>query len=212
MRAWVLVILCSSWSFAGPAPKNWTGPYPPCLGSTELLKYDSMDLGVRVATSNPVLASQFQAAMNFWSTVIDMQWQLNSSSLCAVELLDGEPRLFEDSTVAKSHLTELGGFQGWIAFNPKAPLTREELFLTAVHEIGHLLGLSHNSNPASVMYYTNRKDSKVLDSADLLSLAERHKLRVTASAPIRCVNPALAGVPSLTALNSFRRRLFSVVH
>lgn len=209
MRAWVLAILCSSWSVAGPAPKNWTGPYPPCLGSTELLKYDSMDLRVRIGTSNPLLASQFQAAMNFWSTVIDMRWQLSSTSLCAVELLDGEPRLFEDSTVAKSHLSELSGFQGWIAFNPKAPLTRQELFLTAVHEIGHLLGLSHNSNPASVMYYTNRKESNVLDAADLVSLAERHKLRVAGGTPIRCVSPDAA---SLTALNSIRRRVFSVVH
>ena len=167
----MLALLCGAWSLAGESPKNWTGPYPPCAASPELLKYESMNLGIRLATSNLALATQFQGALNFWATVIDMHWHVERTSLCAVELLDGRPQLFEDSTVAKSHLAELSGFQGWIAFNAKAPLTREELFLTAVHEIGHLLGLSHNPDTASVMYYTNREGSDLLDPADLLSLA-----------------------------------------
>jgi len=209
----VLALLCSSWSLAADLPTNWTGSYPPCTASTELLKYESMNLGVRLATANPILAAQFQNAMNFWSTVIDMRWRLDSTSHCAVELLDGEPQLFEDSTVAKSHLAERSGFQGWIAFNSKAPLTREELFLTAVHEIGHLLGLSHNSDGASIMYYTNREGSDLLDAADLLSLAARHRLRPTVHVgPIRCINADLAGTPSIAALNSFRHRLFSIIH
>jgi hypothetical protein len=203
MRVLVLVLLCSSWSLAGAQAENWTGPYAPCTASSELLKFASMDLGVRLETANPVLAAQFQAAMNFWSTVIDMRWHVDHTEGCAVELLDGHPQLFEDSTVAKSHLTERSGFQGWIAFNPRAPLTRDETFLTAVHEIGHLLGLSHNPDPASVMYYTNRKGSDLLDTADLLSLSALHKLRATRAAPVRCTNSDVA------SLTSVRRRFFS---
>lgn len=213
MRVLVLAILCGAWSLPGELPKNWTGPYPLCTASPELLKYESMNLGVRLATSNPALAAQFQAALNFWATVIDMRWHVERTSLCAVELLDGEPQLFEDSTVAKSHLAGRTWFQGWIAFNAKAPLTREELFLTAVHEIGHLLGLSHNPDIASVMYYTNREGSDILDAADLLSLGTRHRLRPTVRvAPVRCINSDFAVAPSLAAFNSFRHRLFSIIH
>jgi hypothetical protein len=213
MRVLVLALLCGVWSLGGELPKNWTGPYPPCTASLELLKYKSMNLGVRLATSNPDLAAQFQSALNFWATVIDMRWHVERTSLCAVELLDGESQLFLDSTVAKSHLAERSGFQGWIAFNSKAPLTRGELFLTAVHEIGHLLGLSHNPDTDSVMYYTNREESDLLDAADLLSLAAHHSLRPNVrGAPIRCVNSDLNGAPSLAAFNSFRRRLFSIIH
>jgi len=212
MRVLVLALFCSSWLLAAGPPNNWTGPYAPCTASPELLKYQSMNLGVRIATANAALAAQFQRAMDFWSTVIDMRWHADATSLCAVQLLDGEPQLFEDSTVAKSHLSERSGFQGWIAFNAKAPLTRDELFLTAVHELGHLLGLPHNPDTASVMYYTNREGPSLLDAADLLSLSTRHRLRDTAQrAPVTCVNPHFVGAPPIAPLHSFRRRMFSNV-
>lgn len=211
MRFLALGLLCVGLSFSGALPANWTGAYPTCTASSELLKYESMDLGVRLETSNPVLAAQFQAALNFWSTVIDMRWHLDQTSLCAMELLDGQPHLFDDSTVAKSHLVTRSGFQGWVAFNAKAPLTREELFFTAVHEIGHLLGLNHNPNATSIMYYTNRGGPSLLDEADLASLAALHKLRTPNVAFVRCVNPGFAAVRPAAAFNMLYRRLFSMV-
>jgi hypothetical protein len=130
---------------------------------------------------------------------------------CALELVDGNAQLFEDSTVAKSQFTERAGFQGWIAFNPKAPLTRKELFFTAVHEIGHVLGLSHNPNTGSVMYYTNRDGSNVLDAADILSLANRHKVRAIGRVPL-LISPGLPGERSSEALNFFQRRWNAILH
>ena len=155
-----ITILCSTWSVAVAAPEGRTYPYETCTSSAELLKYESIDLNVHFATSNPELAMQFKNAMNFWATVIDMQWHADSSSPCGIQLLDGKPELFADSTIAKA-------YQGGVAFNPRAPLTSGEFYLTSVHEIGHLLGLKHNENVTSVMYYTNYARADLLDGTDL---------------------------------------------
>jgi predicted Zn-dependent protease len=59
------------------------------------------------------------------------------------------------------------------------------MYLTAVHEIGHMLGLRHNPNPESVMYYIDLEGPEVLDAYDLKSLAAHHTLRLDVSrAPI----------------------------
>ena len=128
-----------------------------------------MNLGVKISTSNPLLGREFREAMDFWSQVLDMRWHEDASATCAVQLVDGTPSILNRTIVARSQFTEWDNFQGWIAFNPHAPLTREEMFLTAVHEIGHMFGLKHNPSSRSVMYYLDLEGSEVLDSARSLS-------------------------------------------
>jgi predicted Zn-dependent protease len=53
------------------------------------------------------------------------------------------------------------------------------MFLTAVHEIGHIFGLKHNPSTRSVMYYLDLEGSEVLDREDLSALASRHRLRLS---------------------------------
>jgi hypothetical protein len=102
-----------------------------------------------------------------------------------MQLVDGTPAILKISIVARSQFTEWDNFQGWIAFNPRAPLTNSELYLTAVHEIGHMLGLKHNPSVHSVMYYLDLEGFEVLDHTDLAMLAGHHKLRVASlSEPI----------------------------
>jgi len=149
------------------------------------MKRNPMNLGVKISTSNPVLAHEFREALTFWSTVVDMQWHEDDSESCAMQLVDGTPAILKTSIVARSQFTEWDNFQGWIAFNPRAPLTNMELYLTAVHEIGHMLGLRHNPSVHSVMYYLDLEGTEVLDQTDLATLAVRHKLRVASlSEPI----------------------------
>jgi hypothetical protein len=52
------------------------------------------------------------------------------------------------------------------------------MYVTAVHEIGHVLGLTHNPNPDSVMYYSDLGGREILDDADLTALAAHHRLRL----------------------------------
>ena len=175
----LLPVLTLPVSFADQRTANWAGDFPPCNQRFELLKRDPMNLGVKIATTNPILAHEFRQALDFWAQVVDMNWHEDESNSCSMQLVDGTPAILKTSIVARSQFTEWENFQGWIAFNPKAPLSNTELYLTAVHEIGHMLGLKHNPSVHSVMYYLDLEGSEVLDQSDLATLASRHKLRVT---------------------------------
>jgi hypothetical protein len=176
-------------SLADRQTTNWAGDFSHCNHRFELLKHDPMDLGVKISTSNPELAAAFRRAMSFWAKVLYMQWHEDASSSCAVQLVDGTPAVLQRNIVARSQFTEWDNFQGWIAFNPKAPLSDTEMYLTAVHEIGHMLGLKHNPSARSVMYYLDLDGSEVLDRRDLTALASRHKLRLSSLAEPVAVNP-----------------------
>jgi hypothetical protein len=180
-RLIVLCFLAAGALLADPVA-NWSADYPQCNRRSELLKHGPLDLGVRFNTANPVLAQQFRRAMDFWAGVLDLEWHEDSTGNCSMELSDGERQLFEptpDNRVARSQFPDRGDFQGWIVFNPGVRLTAAELYRISVHEIGHMLGLKHNSDTRSVMYDIDLECSEVLDAADLASLRAHHKLRAT---------------------------------
>ena len=160
---------------------NWTANYPTCARHAELLKHGPMSLGVRLATANPALAQQFKAALDFWATILDLDWHEDNSENCSIELVDGQRDLFEpepENMAARSQFPDRRGFQGWIVFNPAVPLSPTELYRISVHEIGHMLGLRHNPNTLSLMYGLDLDCSESLDAVDLAALASHHKLRI----------------------------------
>lgn len=165
---------------AGTLPGAWTGPYPPCDGHAEVLKREHMDLGVRFFTSNLTLKAACARAMSFWATIVEMNWHEEDSQACAIQVVDGDSDLFRSGEIARAQFPGLPVYQGWIAFNPSASLSADDLFVTAVHEVGHLLGLQHSSNPSSVMYFLAIAGPVFLDGADLAALATRHRLRSVA--------------------------------
>jgi hypothetical protein len=189
--------VCLGLVFAGLATAetvgNWRANFPPCKQHSELLKRGSMNLGVRVATANPILAEEFRAAMDFWAKVLDLEWHEESTQNCSIEVVDGERWLFEpepENMAARSQFPDRRDFQGWIAFNPTVSLDRMESYRVSVHEIGHILGLRHSTHIKSLMYGFDVDDSQLLDLADLASLADRHKLRITSlSQPVLLTKP-----------------------
>ena len=57
-------------------------------------------------------------------------------------------------------------------------------------EIGHVLGLQHNANATSVMYFLNLEGVDWLDPTDLAALATHHKLRFAIlDKPIKLTQP-----------------------
>lgn len=168
-------------SAAARSPGDWTGNYYACDGHIELFKPDHMSLGVRFATSKSRIAAAVARAMDFWAAVLDMDWHAENGRGCAIQVVDGRAGLFDSAQSARAQFPTARSFQGLIAFNPRMKLSAGELFTTAVHEIGHLLGLPHSANPSSVMYFLYFDGQVCLDSADVSLLTARHKLRPEAS-------------------------------
>ncbi len=189
--------VCLGLLFAGLAGAenlgNWRANYPPCKQHSELLKRGPMNLGVRLATANPVLAEGFRSAMAFWAQVLDLEWHEESTQNCSIEVIDGERDLFEpepENMAARSQFPDRRDFQGWIVFNPAIPLSKMESYRISVHEIGHMLGLRHSTNTKSLMYGFDLDDSQTLDPADLAFLADRHKLRLASlNQPVLLTKP-----------------------
>jgi matrixin len=173
----LLCVLSACPMKADDLPGNWTGNYARCDGHAELLKQDHMKVGVRISTSDSNLAVAFVRAINFWATVIDMEWHEESGPNCSIQLVEGERELFKPGEVARAQFPGRPAFQGWIAFKQTTALSADEQFLVAVHELGHVLGLQHNPSARSVMYFLGLDASVLLDESDLTSLAARHKLR-----------------------------------
>jgi hypothetical protein len=136
-----------------------------------------MRLGVRFATSNPAVAAEFRRAMDFWAGVMEMEWHEENSRECVIQVVDGSAGLFKGSMIARAQLPGTPAFRGAVAFNKKVAWGPSELYLTAVHEIGHIMGVPHSENMGSVMYFLSLSGQVCLDAEDLTAAAKHHKLR-----------------------------------
>ncbi|HXK02339.1 MAG TPA: hypothetical protein VMS37_08045 [Verrucomicrobiae bacterium] len=67
-RAAVVCVISVFAVRAAERPGEWTGNYPPCDRSADVLKPQRMDLGVRFSTSTPGLAAAFARAMDLGSS------------------------------------------------------------------------------------------------------------------------------------------------
>ncbi|MBV8730648.1 MAG: hypothetical protein JO336_12660 [Acidobacteriia bacterium] len=101
-RLRVSCLLAVSAITAGEPKSNWSGNYSPCDGHCDLLKKGHLNLGVRFATSNPELAAEFASALDFWATVLDMEWHEDNGRSCAIQVVDGSPKLFIQPETARA--------------------------------------------------------------------------------------------------------------
>jgi hypothetical protein len=138
-----------------------------------------MNLGVRFLTSDPHLAAAFVRALNFWATVLEMEWHEEDGRDCSIQIIAGDKGLFRRAEAARAQFPDRPRFQGGVAFNPRVVLSEDELYIVAVHELGHLFGLSHNPSARSVMFFVRLDGPLLLDAVDLSMLAAHHKLRGT---------------------------------
>jgi hypothetical protein len=161
---------------------NWRSADAPCAKYNDLRKPDLGNIGVKIDAAER-WAEGFRRALGFWNTVLaaDFHEETNLDS-CAVRIMDAAPDVLNTAMVARSQLTEWKNFRGKIAVSPGAAkaMSSAEIYCTAIHELGHMLGLKHNASSRSVMYFLNVNGSEVLDGKDILDLSTHHKLRVAA--------------------------------
>jgi hypothetical protein len=169
---------------------NWKSPDAPCANFADLRKPFLRTIGVKIDAAEP-WADGFRRALRFWNTVLAANLHEETDlSVCSVRIIDGAPDILDHAVAARSQLTDWAGFSGKIAVNQVAAseMNSAEIYATAVHEIGHILGLKHNANIHSVMYFLDVDSTDVLDGKDILDLSRRHELRpailVNGSVPI----------------------------
>jgi hypothetical protein len=163
------------------AESSSSAPHPICEQNAELLKLDHIRIGARIDTANPVLAKQFRRALNFWTTVMDLNWYEDNSDACSLQLRDAPHGFSDPSIAARAQDPGTSEFHGLIEFNAALTLTETEMYYYSVHEIGHLLSLKHNPSHRSVMYFADARGPERLDSTDLRALTTIHKLRITST-------------------------------
>lgn len=117
-RAWGVMCLTMLWLLCGFPTKardhagNWSGDYAPCDRRSEVLKQSHMNLGVRFSTSDPGLGVEFARALNFWATILDMEWYEENSRSCSIQVIDGNRKLFRHAALARAQLPNRPAFQG----------------------------------------------------------------------------------------------------
>jgi hypothetical protein len=165
-------------------PPNWETEDAPCAKYDDLRKADLGDIGVRIDGAEP-WAKAFRRALAFWNGVLHANFhEERSLNGCAVRIVNGGKALLKSPTIARAQLPDRGRFFGKIAVSSEQAkgLTSAEIYAIAVHEIGHILRLSHNTSAQSVMFSFGLNGTEILDNSDLAQLATRHVLRAEGSA------------------------------
>jgi hypothetical protein len=158
---------------------NWTSADEPCAKYDDLRSPVLGDIGVKIDVAEP-WADGFRRALGFWNDVLAANFHEQTNlDACAIRVVNAGPGVLTNAIVARSQLTEWDNFRGKIAVSPRAAKTMScaEMYATAIHEFGHMLGLKHNASSHSFMYFLNIDGSEVLDERDILDLSTRHKLR-----------------------------------
>ena len=144
----------------------------PCPNASELQRDGHLDLLVHFDTRNAALTIAFKRALNYWAGILDMEWHDVGHRDCVVEVTGTAEDFFRLREVARAMPS------GWIAFNPDFTLNARQLYVVSIHELAHLFGAPHNRDRRSVMASGDQRGDEILLADDLLSIAQKHKLRI----------------------------------
>jgi hypothetical protein len=148
-----------------------------CENYTEIRKAGHMSIGVNFDIPDLLIQQQFRYAMDFWTSLLDMDWHADGTAGCAIRVSFGFPNMFDSDDIAQADDPDSLNFRGEVVFNSAHALTPLEAYLVCIHEIGHLWGLDHNPSPTSVMYAVGIDGGEGLEAADISVLSTRHLMR-----------------------------------
>jgi hypothetical protein len=180
-------VVLATWLCASPIAtrerqqpqSNWTSPDAPCAKFEDLRRPVIGDIGIKIDAAEP-WADGFRRALGFWNTVLTANLHEETGlTACSVRIIDGGPDILNSTVVARSQITYWANFRGKIAVSKATAkeMNSAEIYATAVHELGHILGLKHNANSHSIMFFLDVDGTEVLDNMDILELSRRHEVR-----------------------------------
>ncbi len=180
---------CAAQVLAGAEEKrqsNWASADEPCANYDDLRRHVLGDIGVKIDASEPWV-NAFRRALSFWNSVLVANFHEETNlNACAIRIINGGPDILNNGIVSRSQITGWDNFRGKIAVSAGAEkeMSSAEMYGAAVHELGHMLGLKHNSNSRSIMYFLNVTGTEALDSKDILDLSSHHQLRAAIASAI----------------------------
>jgi hypothetical protein len=156
------------------------------------------NIGVKIFV-NRAWANAFRRALKFWNSVLLVNFhEERSLNACSIRIVSGSPEILNNAILARSQLIGRVNFRGKIAVSPRSAkeMNSAAIYATAVHELGHMLGLKHNPNSRSIMYFLDVDGDQCLDREDILELSAHHELRpaTISEIPIQAVQPKTATV------------------
>jgi len=160
-------------------PSNWASPDPPCAQYDNLRSRVLGNIGVKIDL-NGAWADAFRRALEFWNSVLVVNFHEEGGlSACSIRIVNGSPHILNHGIVARSQIIGWANFRGKIAVNPGSArvMNSAALYATAVHEFGHILGLTHKPSSRSIMYFLNVDGTEWLEREDILELSAQHELR-----------------------------------
>ncbi|HEU5114817.1 MAG TPA: matrixin family metalloprotease [Candidatus Paceibacterota bacterium] len=140
------------WNSRGGAPMNEYNKLQEERASLETLRTEANDKMLSVND----LARQVNAFVDTYNTLV------NSANSDVSKINQSANREFEEG----EYISDAGGQRiNVYEFDGKTKLVR-----LLAHEFGHALGLDHNANPQSIMYYLNKGTSLTLTGDDVSAL------------------------------------------
>jgi hypothetical protein len=177
----------TSSSPSSPKRVNWSTPDQPCANYNDLKKYALGDIGVKIDVSDPAWAAAFRRALVFWNKVLDVNfYEEKNINACALRITDGPLGMFADGHTAFAQFTDLDGFEAKIVVLPQVHLSPAGKFVNAVHEIGHIVDLRHNSDPVSVMYPEIENSSRLREFANAVQYVQYRISHILKPKPVLC--------------------------
>jgi hypothetical protein len=158
---------------------NWISPDAPCAKFDDLRNPVIGNIGVRIDDADP-WADGFRRALRFWNSVMSATLHEEPDlNTCSVRIVAGGPGILNGAVAARSQITDRPNFRGMIAVSQTAAkeMNGAEIYASAAHELGHLLGLRHDPSERSIMHFLDVEGTEVLDGVDILELSRRHELR-----------------------------------